>query len=81
MHMTLEGRNSLNVLGVTALKEIEKNLYGNLVVTGIYIRKCYDTIDRHRLVLIPLEEIRFIEWILKLFQGKGHRSQVYLFFC
>ena len=33
----------------------------------------------HRLVLIPLEEIRFIEWILKLFQGK-HRSQVYIFF-
>jgi hypothetical protein len=50
------------------------------MVTGIYIRKCYDTIDRHRLVFIPLEEIRFIEWILKLFQSKGHRSQVYLFF-
>ena len=66
---------------MTALKEIEKNLDGNLVVTGIYIRKCYDTIDRHRLVSIPLEEIRFIEWILKLFRGKGHRSQVYLFFC
>lgn len=67
--------------GVTALKEIEKNLDGNLVVTGIYIRKCYDTIDRHRLIFIPSEEIRFIEWILKLFQGKGHRLQVYLFFC
>jgi len=51
MHMTLEGRNSLNVFrlarGVTALKEIEKTLYGNLVVIGIEIRKCYDTIDRH----------------------------------
>jgi hypothetical protein len=39
MHMTLEGRNSLNVFrlarGVTALKEIEKTLYGNLVVIGI----------------------------------------------
>jgi hypothetical protein len=79
--MTLEGRNSLNVFRlarVTALKEIEKNLDGNLVLTGISIRKCYDTINRHRLVFIP---IRFIERILKLFQGKGHRSQVYLFFC
>lgn len=39
---------------VTALKEIEKNLDGNLVVTGISIRKYYDTIDQHRLVFIPL---------------------------
>lgn len=56
MHRTLEGRNSLNVFRlarVTALKEIEKNLDGNLVLTGISIRKCYDTIDRHRLVFIP----------------------------
>jgi cell division protein FtsL len=39
MRMTLEGRNSLTVFrlarGVTALGEIEKTLYGNLVVIGI----------------------------------------------
>jgi len=38
---------------VTTLKEIEKNFDDNFVLTGISIRKCYDTIDRHRLVFIP----------------------------
>ena len=48
------------------------------------IRKCYDTIDRHRLVSIFLEKIHdqpFSELILKLFQARATRSQVYFFLC
>ena len=62
MHIPLEGRTSLNVSASHegyVIKDIKTNLTSNLMVTGIYIRKFYDTINRHPLVFISLEEIRF----------------------
>lgn len=58
----------------TTLEEIKNTWMGISWLLEFDIRKCYDTIDRHRLVSILQEEIhdqRFMDPILKLFKAEA----------